>query len=493
MATNFPVTPDDGTTLPNPTASSYTNSPDHAGLHTNANDSIKAIEAKIGTGVSTPITSGYIFTSSGGGASGWSPAPAAGVWGLITGTLSNQTDLSTALGTKVQVANDLGGTITAPTVVATHLTAPLPITQGGSGSITATGSGQTVLATSPVITTGTVLADPTINLGIASKQYVDNLGTGSLVLNETPVGLINGSNTAYTTASVYATGSLRVYLNGQRLTFGVGNDYVEAGQGFTMQYAPATSDVLLVDYNVTNAKFIQGSNSIIVQETPTGIVNGTNTIFITLQAKYVANTIELFINGLQQTKTTDYTETSPASGTITFTVPPLSGDVLKVSYQFSTGASGNADTVDGFHASATPTASTLLPLNSNSKYPASALDLTNYSGTIAQISALSSTVQASTTTVTVINAGIYLLIVNGEFNGNNSGGDKGLVVSFTNSVAAISNYFTTIAGMYFVQVPINRIITIPANTVVSFYATDSGTSGFAFLGSRSAYSIMRVG
>jgi hypothetical protein len=39
-----------------------------------------------------------------------------------------------------------------------------------------TGTGAAVLATSPVITTGTVAANPTVALGIASKQYVDALG-----------------------------------------------------------------------------------------------------------------------------------------------------------------------------------------------------------------------------------------------------------------------------------------------------------------------------
>lgn len=39
------------------------------------------------------------------------------------------------------------------------------------------------------------------------------------------------------------------------------------------------------------------------------------------------------------------------------------------------GSNPNADTVDGYHASAAPTAGALLPLNSSAKFPASALDL----------------------------------------------------------------------------------------------------------------------
>lgn len=38
----------------------------------------------------------------------------------------------------VQLAGDLGGTTTAPRVIATHLAAPLPVAQGGTGSATQT-------------------------------------------------------------------------------------------------------------------------------------------------------------------------------------------------------------------------------------------------------------------------------------------------------------------------------------------------------------------
>lgn len=586
MATDYPTSQDGNDTLPDPTSSEYTNSPSHAGLHTNANDAIKAIEGKLGNGVSTPgangqllcvvngatiwqtysvggdlvgslpnpslagsgvtpgtygsntqtpvitvdgkgrITSASVVNTAGGGGGSSSPlttkgdiwvystsdtrlpvgtngyilsadstqttglkwisAPTSAVWGSITGTLSSQTDLQTALNAKA--ANGANSDITS----LSGLTTPLSVAQGGTGqgstSITAkeffaspngasgspvfraivasdvptlnqnttgsaatlttprnlgvllsssssvtfdgsanqtsipvsgilsvsnggtgvslastggtsqvlkqtssggnitvaqlaasdlsngtTGSGNVVLATSPVITTGTVAADPTTALGIADKQYVDNLGTGTLIQNETPGGSINGSNTAFTTASVFNSGSLRVYLNGQRLTSGSGNDYVEGTQAFTMQYAPATGDVMLVDYNVTNTKFIQGSNSIVVNENPTGTINGSNTSFTTQLGKYVANTLEVFINGVGQIRGTDYTETTPSSGTFTMTTAPATGQVMRINYQFSTGAAGNAQTVNGINASTTATANDLYPLNGNAQFPASVI------------------------------------------------------------------------------------------------------------------------
>lgn len=241
-------------------------------------------------------------------------------------------------------------------------------------------------------------ADPSAALGAATKQYVDNLGSTTIVSNETPAGSINGSNTAYTTSSTYVTGSLQVYLNGQRLLAGSGNDYVEVGGGFTMQYAPATGDILLVSYLINNTtRFVQGTNSSIVQETPSGTVNGSTTLFTTLLGKYVANTLQVFINGLQQTKTTDYVETSPGSGTFTFTVAPVTGDIVRVCYQYATGASANADTVDGFHASSTPTASTILPLDTLGYVADAALPMSS------DVAAVYTFGTASTTSTTYVN------------------------------------------------------------------------------------------
>lgn len=48
-------------------------------------------------------------------------------------------DATTGAKGKVQLANDLGGTAAAPTVVATHLSASLPVNQGGTGAATLTG------------------------------------------------------------------------------------------------------------------------------------------------------------------------------------------------------------------------------------------------------------------------------------------------------------------------------------------------------------------
>jgi hypothetical protein len=66
-------------------------------------------------------------------------------------------------------------------------------------------------------------------------------------LGETPTGTVNGVNTVFTTAATYKTGSLTVYVNGlrQKKT----THWTEtSGTTFTMNQAPATGDLVTVDY-----------------------------------------------------------------------------------------------------------------------------------------------------------------------------------------------------------------------------------------------------
>lgn len=74
-------------------------------------------------------------------------------------------------------------------------------------------------------------------------------GKNATVVDETPGGSINSSNTAFTTANNYVGGTLAVYLNGVRQEEGAGNDFTEGGTNtFTMLTAPETGDKIIVDY-----------------------------------------------------------------------------------------------------------------------------------------------------------------------------------------------------------------------------------------------------
>jgi hypothetical protein len=63
-------------------------------------------------------------------------------------------------------------------------------------------------------------------------------------------------------------------------------------------------------------------------ETPTGTMNGTNVTF-TLSNAPISGSLTLFLNGIEQVPTTDFT----ISGTtITYTVPPRSADLMVARY-----------------------------------------------------------------------------------------------------------------------------------------------------------------
>jgi hypothetical protein len=71
-------------------------------------------------------------------------------------------------------------------------------------------------------------------------------GDGTPVLNETPTGVKDGSNTVFTLAHAPQAGSTGVYRNGLREVLGVG--YILAGSNLTFSSPPLSSDEITVDY-----------------------------------------------------------------------------------------------------------------------------------------------------------------------------------------------------------------------------------------------------
>lgn len=82
------------------------------------------------------------------------------------------------------------------------------------------------------------------------EKRVDILeSSGIAITGEIPSGDIDGMNITFITSNNYVTESLRVSLNGLRLSRGVGNDYVESTPDtFIMNYTPLPGDTLEVDY-----------------------------------------------------------------------------------------------------------------------------------------------------------------------------------------------------------------------------------------------------
>lgn len=119
------------------------------------------------------------------------------------------------------------------------------ITNGTSAQLIVAGAGGAAAWAS-------MSGDVTIsNSGVSSINRV--AGSGFLkytdvVTNETPGGLVNGANTAFTLATAAQNVSAQLYYNGLLLEAGAGNDYTIAGTAITMLWTPQTGDKLRVNY-----------------------------------------------------------------------------------------------------------------------------------------------------------------------------------------------------------------------------------------------------
>lgn len=250
-------------------------------------------------------------------------------------------------------------------------TAPFYVTATPPGQLTTLGTSEKLLVTAVSTDTLTIVRaqSPTTaksidaNWVVANAMYVDDVMKSNIATDEALSGTKNGTNTVFTTASAFT--AIQVYKNG--VAMHIGDDFTVTGANqITMVTAPASGTQLTATYIIGSQVMIAGSSSLATDETPTGSVNGSNTSFTTTKP-YVANTLQVYVNGIKQKRGTHFSEITPTSGTFTISDAPLTGDDVMVEYQFVQSVAGNADTVDGYHASTTPGASQLLALNSRSQ------------------------------------------------------------------------------------------------------------------------------
>lgn len=81
--------------------------------------------------------------------------------------------------------------------------------------------------------------------GASNQSY---LSTSNYISRETPAGTKNGVNKAFSLAFVPITGSEMIFLNGQLLRPGAGNDYTISGLNITMDIAPEADTDLVCTY-----------------------------------------------------------------------------------------------------------------------------------------------------------------------------------------------------------------------------------------------------
>lgn len=76
-----------------------------------------------------------------------------------------------------------------------------------------------------------------------------------------------------------------------------------------------------------------GGTAGVIGETPGGAIDGSNTVF-TSGSAYQALTLAVYLNGLRQRRTDDYTEASATS--FTFALAPRSTDSISIDYYQAT-------------------------------------------------------------------------------------------------------------------------------------------------------------
>ena len=161
------------------------------------------------------------------------------------GILLSGSAVSTKLGNSLAFDGSNNITITPNGTSLNVSSSGIKVTDGTPGQLLLAGAANAFSAV-------TISGDVTFSSAGAATVNV-TAGTGflkytNIVGGETPAGTVNSANTAFTLAFAPQVGSLSLYLNGQRLKSGTGNDYTYSGTAITMLFAPTTADQLLCDY-----------------------------------------------------------------------------------------------------------------------------------------------------------------------------------------------------------------------------------------------------
>src|SRR6056300_582840 len=130
----------------------------------------------------------------------------------------------------------------------------------------------------------------------------------------------DGSTTAFTVTSGADVENVLVFINGvyQRPT----TDYTVSGTTLTFSTAPTSGDA------ITIKELVEGANAL----NDTGVVraytgDGSTTGYAVTSTKTQVEEFLVFVNGVFQRPTTDFTV---SSGTLTFGTAPTNGDVISI-------------------------------------------------------------------------------------------------------------------------------------------------------------------
>lgn len=270
MATNYPVSLDDATTIPNPTGGQTQNSPDHASMHSNTGDGLKAVQAKIGTGAATPVSS-TLLTGTGTGTSDWSKVAPTGtiVGNTDVQTLTNKTLTSPVINTAT-IANP---TLTTDTV--SEYTAANGVTIDGvnlkDGALNTNNSVVTANITNLAVTSGKIasLSYSTSSISnpykfSARRAAAANTGAGTFAIVSFDTELFDTNNNL-------SSGTYTVPVNGfYSFQWGIQASAASAGQIVIASLIVNGVEYARGSRAVANAAAILGSNGAVTIQLTAG-------------------------------------------------------------------------------------------------------------------------------------------------------------------------------------------------------------------------------
>ncbi|MBD3904488.1 hypothetical protein NAL32_07565 [Chryseobacterium sp. Ch-15] len=83
---------------------------------------------------------------------------------------------------------------------------------------------------------------------VISASNIPVMSPSNYIVRETPSGVINGTNAVFSLANIPLAGKEMIYLNGQLLEPGSGNDYTISGATITMLSVPVVGDIIRATY-----------------------------------------------------------------------------------------------------------------------------------------------------------------------------------------------------------------------------------------------------
>lgn len=146
--------------------------------------------------------------------------------------------------------------------------------------------------------------------------------------------------TSITTVGTISSGTwngttISTLKGGTGLTSFTAGDLIYSSATNTLNKLPigTNNSVLKIISGLPSWQVLTPTNISVFNETPSGFLNGINTVF-TIANNFITNSTQLFLNGqrLRLGSAFDYTESAP--GQITFIIPPFVTDNLIIDYIF---------------------------------------------------------------------------------------------------------------------------------------------------------------